>query len=454
MGRQDSDADKVAQEWGRILDMASAASPFAVVFAQNEISEVLPRPTPLSLSLMQALWASGGSVELACSALNLTYPLAEGAAEYPVILFGRLYVDKREELARSLQINPMAARRLRKSADAIETHFREHFLAEFLSEVSLLEAIHFDQLTTSELTTAIARIGHSFVTRTHVEVDVINIAADFFLREAKNKLVAANLEPLSYLAPVGPNAFECVLSEALAASAVERNNILLKGLGHRAALDYELSMPRYAEQFEKMHALCAMPLPSAETGKADRELTRDCSDKSVLQAVRIARRFQTLKEDAKHHSLRELAVMRRAVVELDRRLGLDGLAFHLTLKELDALRSETLDTLRNVAAERRADAARFAGAPTLPAKLTVIDIENASAGLSTEDPDRVIGGTWVSGRAVVEGRACVVGGSELEKMTSIPGFRDGDIVVSTMGHPHGPSISSGRAASFARSEAG
>ena len=49
------------------------ASPDQVVFGKNELSEMLPRPTPLSLSLMEALWAAGGSVDLAARELGLTY---------------------------------------------------------------------------------------------------------------------------------------------------------------------------------------------------------------------------------------------------------------------------------------------------------------------------------------------------------------------------------------------
>jgi phosphohistidine swiveling domain-containing protein len=47
---------------------------------------------------------------------------------------------------------------------------------------------------------------------------------------------------------------------------------------------------------------------------------------------------------------------------------------------------------------------------------------------------RIIG-TRVSGRGVVEGRACVVRGSNPETSTTILGFQNGDIVVSNMVPP-------------------
>ena len=41
----------------------------------------------------------------------------------------------------------------------------------------------------------------------------------------------------------------------------------------------------------------------------------------------------------------------------------------------------------------------------------------------------------MSGAGIVEGRACVVTGIDVDLNTTIPGFRDGDIVVSNMVPP-------------------
>ena len=41
----------------------------------------------------------------------------------------------------------------------------------------------------------------------------------------------------------------------------------------------------------------------------------------------------------------------------------------------------------------------------------------------------------MSGTGIVEGRACVVTGIDVESSATIPGFRDGDIVVSNMVPP-------------------
>jgi rhodanese-related sulfurtransferase/membrane protein insertase Oxa1/YidC/SpoIIIJ/phosphohistidine swiveling domain-containing protein len=427
------DAD-IQREWHRILSIASPGRLDEIVFAQNELSEVLPRPTPLSLSLMESLWASGGSVDLACRALNLTYPVHEHSPNYLVTVFGRLYVDKREERARALRINSLVLRRLKKSAAAIETAFREQFLAEFHGEICLLEATDFDRLATPELFDAVNRIRTNFIARTHVEVSIINIAADLYLRDANTQLAAAHLDPAQLLAPSDVTEFERVLNEARRAPFENRRHILAGGLGHRAIIDYELGLPRYLEMPLEMDGLAAVSLPKRI--EPDQDALQKAGP-ALLRAVRVAQRFETLKEDAKHHSAREIAVLRRAILALDRRLGLDGLSFYLTFEELDSLRSVKSEHLQALASKRKALAAVYGNVAPLPARLTVVQLEDASAGVAIDNQPRdgKILGTRVSGAGIVEGRACVVTGIDVDLNTTIPGFRDGDIVVSNMVPP-------------------
>ena len=432
----DQNADTPAQraEWDRVFKLAAGGRSESVIFAQNEISEVLPRPTPLSLSLMQSLWANGGSVDLACEALQLSYQVTDNSPAYPVTIFGRTYVDRREERIRALNVHALAMRRLRKSALLIESEFREHFLPRFRNEITLLEAIDFDRLAPIEIIDAISHIRKNFVTRTQVEVEVVNIAAELFLREAKSKLTAARLDPLTYLAPKGRSVFENVLADAAGAPEQQRSSILVKGAGHRAPLDYELSQPRYGETQGELEKLCAGSTAARISAPSGPALGDVCRDQNVLQAVDLATRFQTLKEDAKHNSLRELAVLRRAILALDGKLGLNGLVFYLTLDELVAIDPKDCDADRRLGEERKAQFDALSGIPPLPARLSAIQLEEAAAGITARSTigDHAIGGTRVAGTGIVQGRARVVIDSDLESTTEIPGFRDGDIVVSKM----------------------
>ena len=96
--------------------LAKANAPDEIAFVKNELSEMLPRPTPLSLSLLESLWASGGSVDLACRSLRLSYKVEDDSPSYVTSILGRLYLNKTEEQGRALKIGPMATRRLTRGA--------------------------------------------------------------------------------------------------------------------------------------------------------------------------------------------------------------------------------------------------------------------------------------------------------------------------------------------------
>ena len=73
-------------EWGRVLDRFKTSDADEIILEQDEMSEVLPRPTPMSFSLMTQLWAPGGSLDQACRQLGLPYQLPEGADAHLVRL--------------------------------------------------------------------------------------------------------------------------------------------------------------------------------------------------------------------------------------------------------------------------------------------------------------------------------------------------------------------------------
>ena len=427
----------VQNEWSRVLDSAADASPDEIVFEQNELSEVLPRPTPLSLSLMDGLWASGGSIDLACRQLGFGYRIEEDAAPYLTTIFGRLYVNKQQEISRAPKLGSLAAWRMSRIADKIKSDFNDTFLPGFAKEMALQEAIDFDKLPTADLLDAVARIRASYMGTTCVAASVVNIAADYYLRRAREKLTAAGIEPARFLAHADQTEFERALAAAKEAPAASREDVLLRGIGHRSAVDYELAAPRYVERPVDAGPLLSVPdLPARSFAEIGADLSALTSDAALRQSVLVACSFQTLKEDAKHHSLRELAVLRRALLAVDRRFMLDGLVFYLTFDELEALRDDrTVADLRTAALARRRLAAGLAEVSAVDTTLTVRQIEDYAMGIKPQNADRSdrMGGVRVSGSGRVEGRACVV--KEADGASIIPGFRDGDIVVSRMVPP-------------------
>lgn len=421
------------------MERSAGASPDEVIFVQNEMTEVLPKPTPLSLSLMEALWASGGSVDLACRALGMTYKVEEDLPSYLVPIFGRLYIDRRQEQIRAPQLGVLTVRRLGKADDRIERDFRQTFLPAFLEEMALLEAVDFDRLPTPALFDMVRRVHENFVTNTHVEVDIINIAAKFYLAEARTVLGERGLDVASCLSIVPETVVERVIANAARAEGQARRELLLAGFGHRAVLDYELQTPRYAEAPVTLDGLLGLVEVRAGKGSTVPGYGNEkCSaGGEPMDVLERARRFQTLKEDAKHHSLRELAVLRRAILALDHRLGFEGLSFYLTFAEVVSLRDGPATELRAIA-EKRIEASRhFEEVAPLPAALNVVDVETASLGAehAATTVDGKLRGQRVSGARIVEGRACVVTRDVAERGAPIEDFQDGDVIVSPMIHP-------------------
>lgn len=417
------------------IGMVVGSPPDAIAFAKNELCEMLPRPTPLSLSLMEALWASGGSVDLASRRLGLLYPVEEGAPGYLVTVLGRLYVNRSEENRRTVNIGPFAARRLARGADAVERSFREIFLPRFLEEARVAEAVDFTRLSTDDLFDALERRYARFVHETHVEVDIVNIAARFHLSRARDALLRRGLDPSVHLGSIPETSQARAVAEAAEAAGDERNSLLVASVGHRAVLDYELSESRYAENPPALADLVpAQPARAVHAAASDAALAE--AGKDVVDAVAVARRFQALKEDARHHSLRELAILRRAILTLDYRLGLAGLSFFLRFDELLSLRRGGVDGLRGVAVSRRDERKAVLEQSPAGATLTPRDLERISMGGQSETATTgQIRGTRVSGPGDVSGRARVVSALAAECGWPIDGFEDGDIIVASMIHP-------------------
>ncbi len=428
----DADMAAMQNDLARAVELAKGAQGDQIVFAKNELSEMLPRPTPLSLSLMESLWAAGGSVDLAARELGLRYRVEEGST-YLVTILGRLYVNKREEQARALVISALAARRLVRAADRIERDFREQFLPQFMDETRLLKVVDFEKLSTADLVAEIKRLHDRFVFDTHVAVDVVNIAAGLYLDRARKVLSAAAIDPSSLLGHIPETHEARALAEVNAESAKSRRWLLLKHFGHRAVLDYELAEPRYAEDINTLNRMVAGRGVAGHPGYQG----TPALSKAQARIVDIARRFQALKEDAKHHSLSELAVLRRAVMALDRRFGLDGRAFNLRFDELLSLNGKNAAAMRELARNRQDEAQRLRHSPSLPSILLAHDLEAASAGDASEmhAMSDAIRGTRVSGSRVVEARAHVISEEDAEHGNSMEGFRDGDIIVAPMINP-------------------
>ena len=405
----------------------------SVVFEQSEMSELLPRPTPLSADLMSRLWESGGSTDLACEELGIPYKVNSQSVPYLTTVFGWTYVNRKEESRRlGKGAGAMASFDLARNAELMEQNFHEDFLPDFLRNVAERNAIAFDRLSIEASVNMLESWINQFVEDTYKNAEVINIAADFHTKTAIKKLTNAKLEPAQYLADVG----ETVVSKAmdlLKSDEVDEPTIreFLKLFGHRAPLDYELSQPRFCEDRAQLNQYVSR---SSHATVHNTQVKTALPDNRVLKiSVDRALSFQRLKEEAKHYCLMELAQIRNLLLSIDSRLGMDGQIFQLRIDELHQLSDETLRKSLFEQSSRRQAAAEAWKRTQLPAKLSVFDLERIDM-LTGTMPGKAaqgsLNGKRVSGDAAVSGTARVI-----TDISDVDSFNEGEILIARMTDP-------------------
>lgn len=426
----------VLAEWDRLLELAGEAEADPrTTLARNEMCEMLPRPTAATRSLVEALHASGGSVDLACRALGLGYRVEEASPPLFPTLFGRLYHNAAEAGRRAPRLTRLDIRRIRRHAESLEARMRGEVLPAIEASVLLPAATRFEALATRDLHRVAGEIAGRFVTVTHVEAEIVNIVTEVVVAEARKGLLAAGREPARWLARHGETLEEAALSAACGDAAGESDSSRMRGLAHRATLDYELAHPRFAEDAAALAArlnahrshmaLVRPPMPG--TGGLDAHLAT---------TIELARRLQTLKEDVKHVALMELAVLRKVFLALDGHLGLDGRIFCLTIEEIGRVGCDP-DEARALVEKREAEQEAIARSAPLPARPTLVEIERHSwLSAARGDPARgSLTGMRVAGTRRATGRALVVDDETAEAGGPLAGFEPGDVIVAPFIHP-------------------
>jgi pyruvate,water dikinase len=145
----------------------------------------------------------------------------------------------------------------------------------------------------------------------------------------------------------------------LAAGHMDRA-AFVAGFGHRGSQEMELACPRWSEDAEAVERLARQPGGPGPDGPRspggsplDRYAIPEASRPALEAELQRLHTFLGLRETSKHHLLRGYAHVRRALVELDRRFGLDGSIFYLTPEELPRLTDAKTDLLQRSAQRRR-----------------------------------------------------------------------------------------------------
>ncbi|MES2947098.1 MAG: PEP/pyruvate-binding domain-containing protein [Pseudomonadota bacterium] len=384
----------IEQERARLLNLLTlgAPSPDAPALVQTDMTADLPRPTPLSLSMLQRLRGDGGSTDRAFERLGLAWQSGPHRTPEVQSAFGQTYVLQAQ--AQVPAMGMLASFYLSRSAASIEAHFRDSFLPGHQQAMRWRAVMDLQALGDAELMAALQAWTRQFVEVHYVEADVINIAAEFYARASAKALAAKGL-PATLLA-----------SSEVAQPAAPT----LATHGHRALHDWELSEPRYQEDpasFARHFGPATTQHAGAHTAALEADAASGTGRKLLDSSLERAQRFARLKEEAKHALLREWAQIRRLLLVLDQRLALDGLVFYLELSELPELLGPASDTLRQRARQRRAQTLAFRDV-VVGSSLSVRELETrtdwlqafAPAGAAGTAPD-ALKGLRVSGRQEV-----------------------------------------------------
>lgn len=421
------------KEWGRFFDKFSGSTLDGPVLKQDEMSEVLPRPTRLSFSIMASLWAPGGSVDLACQSLGLNYNMPEGDSGHLYQLFGKVYSDVAMKAKIALRLPKSIERTLEKRCGQVERNFHQNFLPELHKEIAYWDAIDFAKLNLEHQLECVAKLARYFVDETYVTAEKINILTSFLNLKAEAECQRLDLNVLQVMQAPMPHSPSRIMMLASEQPVDERKQYLINALGHRAVFDYELAMPRYLETPEMLWTLARS---NTKPLYLHAEEKTDAVKAALPDIVVMALRFQDLKEYAKHESLRVFAVLRRVLRSIDHKLGGTGLVFHLSLGELLGLNDSNLRLLKKCASDRHKVMQLTKAFGANNAALSLYDCEVQS------NPNSVVGkqtgdmhGTWVSGGRDVIGRTYNVQDNDGLEEDDLMGFTKGDILVCKMMNP-------------------
>ncbi len=396
-----------------ILGLRARTYPGGTVWVRYNLSEVLSAPTPMTWAVVQRLLAADGGFGAmnrdlgaapdpalgSLSAFDLVagrpmanlsrMPRMQSAHppfEYP---FAALKADPRVALDPKPTLNPLAGgavsgllrlpltiwrltRLMSKTKREAET-FAERFTTEivppFAAAARAAMALDWPGMRADDLEYAV----HDWTRRTLVEFARHSLKPTVFADLCWSTLVAL-LQPTLGAERAKAAVAELILGaqppddahlaagvRALAAGELDRA-AFLERFGHRGANEMELSQPRWAEVPGELDKLIGGEKPAGrEPRGATDSWDRIAAEAKLMGAAKAQaavwfdrlRTYLGLREAAKHYLLMGYAVIRRALVEIDRRYKLNGGVFLLTPDELKSLRTTGHDLTARIAVRRK-----------------------------------------------------------------------------------------------------
>ena len=461
--------------------LRAVADPRGTVWVRYNLSEVLPEPTPMTWAVVQRLLAADGGCGAmnrdlgadpdpalgSLSAFDLVAgrPMANLSRlprmqfprppfEYPFALYK---ADPRKALDPKPVLNPLAGagcflgllalpgtiRKLsrlmtttRRAAETFAERFTTEIVPPFVAAARAAVGQDWSRLDPP----ALVREFESWTRRTLVEFARHSLKPTVFADLAWTTLfdiLRPRLGPDRARAAVGELSLgahppaDADLARAvrqLSVGAIDRASFLSQ-FGHRGTNEMELAQPRWAEKPDELDRLVTGrrsgtagtlgPDAAWEPLADEARLTGTARERFRFQVERL-RTYLGLREAGKHYLLLGYAVIRRALVELDRRFALHGGVFYLTPADLGDLLAGK-DVSARVAGARKRRQAELS--LEVPAVLFSDDLEAVGRPPSLpEGGDRFDGVPLSAG--VAEGPALV-----LAEPTAAPPGEDGYVLV-------------------------
>jgi phosphohistidine swiveling domain-containing protein len=374
-----------------IAELKAKADPRGTVWVRYNLSEVLPEPTPMSWAVVQRLLAADGGFgamnrdlgahpdpalgSLSAFDLIADRPMAN-LSRLPRMQFARPPIeysfstykaDPRKALDPKPALSPLAGagcvlgvlslpgtilklNRLmsatRKQAETFAERFTKETAPSFITSAKAAMAQDWSKLDPL----ALVREFETWVSKTLIEFARESLKPTVFADLAWNTLFET-LKPklseerarvavgeLSLGSHPPPDADLAKAIRNLSTGAIDRSSFLAQ-FGHRGTNEMDLAQPRWAEAPEELNRLMSGKR-SEVTGSVGKDSDWEAianeakiggpfRDQLKVQVERL-RTYLGLREAGKHYLLLGYAVIRRSLVELDRRYVLNGGIFFLT----------------------------------------------------------------------------------------------------------------------------
>lgn len=309
----------------RLLSKASTYGP-ETQWKQNEFSEILPFPKPLSLSVLRTLTGNNGATGMACRELGLPCSSSVPADDYLETVFGRTYVNTAAEkllfggsASHSFVKNLISSTKLQKGMKLFYREFDE-ITSRLDTHFKKINRSNFETLSEPELAAKIKDILE--VLNKHYRYVVkAGLLAKFCLDDISAK---TGMDDAAHLASADSRKIFNKNKEALNILHFRENELQSFDL-FSAEIDYELSCPRFIEK--------KYQFPSASTTHRESSLPIKIP-KGVDDALFLFKVYESLKVIFKTMLLRELYILRLALLELGAGYGLQEDIFYLDLDQI------------------------------------------------------------------------------------------------------------------------